>query len=227
MKEKELRKARTILNELITHPISFGFKTPMFVDPKEKERFKRCIKTPMDLSLLRKNLNGGKYKNFDAFIHDMGLIYKNAETFCGRDSYITILAKELDTLFNKICKRSGVLPLSEWCQIIIRKKAKINKFLLFPEFPGAPIKKNSEENMVSSQLMKVEDFDKIIAMADLIPDIKFHTQLITEIEKRQPELMASGETLTIDLTQMNYTTSMFVKEELEKELVKLGIEIPQ
>jgi len=82
--DKDLSVCHTLLSELGGHDESWPFLTP--VNTKQFPTYKKIIKTPMDISTIRKKLNDGMYKIRDEFKEDVNLMFRNCEIFNEDDS---------------------------------------------------------------------------------------------------------------------------------------------
>jgi len=82
--DKDLSVCHTLLSELGGHDESWPFLTP--VNTKQFPTYKKIIKTPMDISTIRKKLNDGMYKLRDEFKEDVNLMFRNCEIFNEDDS---------------------------------------------------------------------------------------------------------------------------------------------
>jgi bromodomain-containing factor 1 len=59
------------------------------------------VKRPMDLGTVEKKLDGGAYLGTEDFVADVKLVFKNCYKFNGRESFISQMAKTLESSFNK------------------------------------------------------------------------------------------------------------------------------
>lgn len=78
-----------------------------FLEPVDPQKFNipdyfNIIKTPMDFSLIKKNLETNVYETIDEFALDMRLVFKNAITYNYQlDSVVNIAARELSNKFEE------------------------------------------------------------------------------------------------------------------------------
>lgn len=91
---KELTK-KSYLN------LSWPFLEP--VDPIKLgiPDYPEIIKSPMDLSTVKKKLDAGAYGGAEEFAADIRLIFSNCYTYNGIDSDVSKLGKELEAIFEK------------------------------------------------------------------------------------------------------------------------------
>ncbi|XP_015837092.1 bromodomain adjacent to zinc finger domain protein 2B isoform X4 [Tribolium castaneum] len=81
---KELAPCKTILEDLECHDDAWPFLLP--VNTKQFPTYKKIIKTPMDLSTIKKKLYDVSYKSKEEFVLDVRQIFNNCEVFNEDDS---------------------------------------------------------------------------------------------------------------------------------------------
>lgn len=81
---KELAPCKAILDDLEVHDDAWPFLLP--VNTKQFPTYKKIIKSPMDLSTIRKRLLDLTYKSKEEFCIDVRQIFNNCETFNEDDS---------------------------------------------------------------------------------------------------------------------------------------------
>jgi hypothetical protein len=81
---KELAPCKAILEDLECHDDAWPFLLP--VNTKQFPTYKKIIKTPMDLSTIKKKLYDVSYKSKDEFCLDVRQIFNNCEVFNEDDS---------------------------------------------------------------------------------------------------------------------------------------------
>ncbi|KAJ9583619.1 hypothetical protein L9F63_022042, partial [Diploptera punctata] len=81
---KDLNPCKLLLEDLETHDEAWPFLLP--VNTKQFPTYRKIIKTPMDLSTIKKKLQDCQYKNREEFCADVRLIFNNCETFNEDDS---------------------------------------------------------------------------------------------------------------------------------------------
>lgn len=104
-------KAHLVLEKVCKHEYSVAFLEP--VDPVALgiPTYPRLIKTPMDLSTIRKKLAGGLYAKPAEMNRDYKLMFNNCYRFNGRAAPISEAAKVLesyyDSLYLQLCGQLG------------------------------------------------------------------------------------------------------------------------
>jgi len=91
-------RSRTILDELEMHDEAWPFLLP--VNTKQFPTYKKIIRTPMDLSTIRKRLDDQVYKTRDDFCADLHLMFNNCVTFNEDDSPVGKAGFSLKTYFD-------------------------------------------------------------------------------------------------------------------------------
>jgi len=81
---KDLNPCRILLEDLESHDEAWPFLLP--VNTKQFPTYRKIIKTPMDLSTIKKKLQDAQYKSREEFCADVRLIFNNCETFNEDDS---------------------------------------------------------------------------------------------------------------------------------------------
>ncbi|OHT01046.1 acetyltransferase, GNAT family protein [Tritrichomonas foetus] len=95
---------RLIVEKTKQHSRSWPFRKP--VSKSEAPNYNEIIKTRMDLSLLERNIEDGKYKSIDDFERDLRLIFSNCYTYNNPESVYTKSAKELEVYVNELLLKS-------------------------------------------------------------------------------------------------------------------------
>lgn len=111
LSKEQLKYCATVLKGLKRHPQSPPFQQP--VDPVALNipDYFTVIKEPMDLSTVTKKLEGGEYKDADAFIADVRLMLNNCFTYNHPDSQVAKMGRSLEKYFStSIGKMPTTLP---------------------------------------------------------------------------------------------------------------------
>jgi histone acetyltransferase len=89
------------------HSRSWPFLKP--VSKSEAPNYCEVIKNPMDLSLLERNVDDGRYASMDEFEHDVRLIFTNCYAFNPPESVYTKSARELEQFVDSMLTRSRLV----------------------------------------------------------------------------------------------------------------------
>jgi len=82
------------------HEEAWPFLEP--VNTRQFPTYKKVIKTPMDLSTIKKGLTAGQYKSREGFLTDVRLIFDNCETFNEDDSPVGKAGHNLRLFFESL-----------------------------------------------------------------------------------------------------------------------------
>lgn len=82
--DKDLTICHTLISEMEALDNAWPFMQP--VNTKQFPTYKKVIKTPMDLTTIKKKLDSNQYKIRDDFVEDVRLIFSNCEMFNEDDS---------------------------------------------------------------------------------------------------------------------------------------------
>jgi histone acetyltransferase len=95
---------RLVVMKAKQHSRSWPFLKP--VSKSEAPNYYEIVKTPMDLSLLEKNVNEGKYQSLETFERDLRLIFSNCYQYNGDDSVYSKSARELEQYVNSLLSKT-------------------------------------------------------------------------------------------------------------------------
>jgi bromodomain-containing factor 1 len=100
MTPEQQRYCVAIVKQLKKHRDAWPFLNP--VDPVALNipDYPTIIKRPMDLSQVERRLTAKEYQHVNDFISDVRLIFDNCYLYNGRDAPISILAQNLEEVFN-------------------------------------------------------------------------------------------------------------------------------
>jgi hypothetical protein len=115
-----------IINKLISKDFCLSFVTLDLSSgqPWQKE-YRRQIRSPMDLTTIKQNLQNNRYRSMNAFKADVELVWMNAIQFNGDESFFACLAREGRLLFEKLMAKLCKSPEEKW----IRKVIKVSRAL--------------------------------------------------------------------------------------------------
>ena len=89
IRKEDYQVLKEVIVQLEKDPNAEAFLQPVDWKALGILDYPSVIKSPMDLSTLKKNLLKGKYQELDAFLADMTLIWTNCRTYNRADSYIS------------------------------------------------------------------------------------------------------------------------------------------
>ena len=99
-----------MLRQLKKHRNAFPFLLP--VDPVALKipQYFEFIKNPSDLGTAEKKLQAGEYSNVDEFVDDVRRVWNNCYAFNGPEAPVSLMAKDLETMFNKQLPKMPTAP---------------------------------------------------------------------------------------------------------------------
>lgn len=95
--QKDLVACRSITSELEVHEDAWPFLLP--VNTRQFPTYKKIIRRPMDLSVIKKKLEDNLYKSRDEYCEDLRLMFNNCETFNEDDSPVGKAGHNLRSFF--------------------------------------------------------------------------------------------------------------------------------
>ncbi|XP_008303031.1 bromodomain-containing protein 3-like [Stegastes partitus] len=101
---EQLKCCNDVLKELLSKKHSsyaWPFYKPVDVEALELHDYHDIIKYPMDLSTVKKKLNGGEYEDTQAFAADVRLIFSNCYKYNPSDHAIVSMARKLQGVFEQ------------------------------------------------------------------------------------------------------------------------------
>lgn len=91
-----------LINAIWREPDAIPFHYPVNYKDLGLLDYPILIKSPMDLSTIRKNIKGNKYPNLKSFLEDLSLIWSNCKHYNLEDSVIYGQADRMEKLSKKI-----------------------------------------------------------------------------------------------------------------------------
>lgn len=95
--QKEVAACKNLTGELEIHEDAWPFLLP--VNTRQFPTYKKIIKKPMDLSVIKKKLEDNQYRTRDEYCEDLRLMFNNCETFNEDDSPVGKAGHNLRSFF--------------------------------------------------------------------------------------------------------------------------------
>lgn len=136
------------------------------------------IKKPMDLSTSRKKLESGQYENVEQWKEDIELIWNNALTYNGTKALISILARELQTLFRDLtCNISSDLN-SDWNSQFEKLRAEFNQIVKSIPKPSSKQQKSVRPSSSTNSLINTtnQEYQYTNASKSASKTVPLHTE---------------------------------------------------
>jgi hypothetical protein len=96
----DLTRSATIAEKLRNHPLSAPFLVP--VDVNLYPNYLAIVRTPMDLSSIRRKIEKKQYRNNEEVFAQIRLVFENCYSYNQDDSPISIQARKLEDYFNSL-----------------------------------------------------------------------------------------------------------------------------
>jgi len=101
-----IKKAKTILKQLMEHPDSYPFLQPVDWKKLKIPDYPTIITHPMDMSKIERRLKALQYTSVEDFTDDMHLVFKNACSYNLDMSPISMMAMKLKAFFDESCTQA-------------------------------------------------------------------------------------------------------------------------
>lgn len=211
MTDDQKHKCVKILDHLLNdYPIASIFKDP--VDLEAIPQYKKVIKTPIDISTVRKRVKNNKYTHLDQWKKDVYLIFKNAIQFNGTESSYGLAASYLKQATDKLIKK--YLPnIEQTTKECLRLQKKLDR-LLTPGPNQAPnltpfIEYSKEQKSISRNIDNNEtDYLTHIQseLERLVTNPDHALQVLYIIKEDNPEKYKGENVIDVNLANLKQST---------------------
>lgn len=129
------------LDNIAKWDVSFPFIN--FVDPINDgaANYNEIIKEPMAINEVKRKLESQEYNLLSELLYDVKLIWKNSESYNGRDAPFTLMAKDIYKTFKAKALKLPLTPEEEW---FTKMKSNLRKFHELLLNPPPEIEQNSK-----------------------------------------------------------------------------------
>lgn len=212
-------KCQRIMKHLLAdHPIASFFKDP--VDTKLYSDYKQIVKTPSDISTVKKRLKNKKYDKLSQWNDDVELIFKNAEKYNGSESDITRLAEQLRIAFEKL-KSEYLADVESLTKRCYKLQTKLEKLLTpdgrggaVPELPAfikaaksRPSKNKIDRYYFGSDLKSPSSLSKLQdELEKMVKSSDYSYQILSILQEEEPSSFAGENDLEIDIEKLKAST---------------------
>lgn len=218
---EQKKKCIKIVDDIFKRPISAMFHDP--VDPvlDEVPDYFDYIKTPSDLSTVRQRLNENKYSTIAEFKNDMNLIWENAITYNGKQSFAGCIADELSKYFNKKFSKLEEPQVEQWTNKYL--KARYLYCKLFRTVPKSisPFSiqqciysEKNENSVVYNNVVDEEDL-KFFAESEKLmeyPEVK--AKVLQLLKENETNINVEDENFKVNLAKISKRTLRILKNYL-------------
>jgi hypothetical protein len=187
----------------------------------------QMIQHPMDLSTVRHKLESGQYTTVEQWKNDVNLIWTNTVTFSGTKSLLTVLAKQLQSVFRDITAYLSSDPGADWrsefekikadMNALIRTAPKNSVFKLKKPLPGRSLSMPSSpkcqarlappEHVHNAELSS-EEIATLASEVTIIKDSVQVEEIIALIREKEPEypINDDDDELELDISKLAQPT---------------------
>ena len=218
---EQKKKCLKIIDDIIKRPISTMFHEP--VDPvlDDVPDYFDYIKTPSDLSTVRRRLVENKYSSLQEYKNEMNLIWENAITYNGKQSFAGFIAVDLSKYFNRKFAKIEEPQSDQWINNYLKVRYLYCK--LFRTVPRTispfPIHQNiySEQNENEVSYSKEVDDDdlKFFEEAEELmkyPEVK--AKVIQILKENEPNLNREDYDFKVNLAKISKRTLRLLRNYL-------------
>ncbi|XP_020486216.1 bromodomain-containing protein 3 isoform X2 [Labrus bergylta] len=102
---QQLKYCRNILKELLSKKLlsfAWPFYKPVDAEALQLKDYHEIIKYPMDLSTVKKKMNGGEYQDAQSFAADVRLIFSNCYKYNPPHQEVVAMARKLQGVFERM-----------------------------------------------------------------------------------------------------------------------------
>jgi hypothetical protein len=202
----------------------------MFAQPIDPDRdnvptYLHIIHHPMDLGTVRRKLESGQYRTVQQWKDDVELIWDNSYHFNGRQSLVSVLAKQLQQTFRDLTEHITGNPVADWVLQCDRFKHEVDRLAKLAPKPTAPksgaktmatrghteVPKREIERTQSAPIKAARLSEAEIAQlaeeVNQIEDPDHVTKIIQLIKKHEPQLATNErEELEIEVSKLRIST---------------------
>lgn len=108
MVKDDLNKAVNLIKHLESQRESSEFLAPVDYKGLGLDDYPQVIKTPMDLSTVRKKLKAGKYQKLAEVVSDVCLIWENCRAYNALGSAIVLQAEAMESIMRAYCLKHNI-----------------------------------------------------------------------------------------------------------------------
>jgi hypothetical protein len=225
--ETELKEIGLILDKLLEHPVSLIFKSPGSVPDLMNNDDQRVLRTPMDLSMIKTQLESGDY-NLKQFKSELSLIVSNVESYFGRRSWEAYAAHCFRQLYNKIINENRYTS-DRWAKRVAYLRRKMGNLLY-----QAPILKDGKfvecgfdfKKKLQAQVVTEDELKKFVQASIQLRGRNEQNGLIAIIKEMEPDRLSEVGRITMDLNKLKGSTIKALIAYAKKVFRENGLNYP-
>lgn len=201
----------------------------VFIDPVDPEvegypDYLEVVRTPMDLTTVRKKLESDEYETVQQWKSDVELIWTNAILFHGSESLIGIIATELSYLFTEYTQTFTDVPSSDWIARLTLlcdefsnavKAVSIANPYLTRKSPSIMAMTPNPSEPEDAQ-MTVEEITQLGNDIKRLKSAKHKQQMFECLKSMEPQVVGEKTSLMVNLCELSTSTLLALREELDQ-----------
>jgi hypothetical protein len=234
MHERIRDRALHVMDELMHHPITTLFHTPIDPERAPAGYFTR-IRNPRDLTDICNLLKTSKFTSLSEWSDDVELVWRNCEDFYGVHSLMGVAAQYSRKLFQKLRQQTEEKNVKQWCTELNRLRARESR--LVSQCPGRvhgiasqlkdfqPFQQSEPIQCFSDK--DIQNFMEASKMITAEPNLRHMITIIKEIQPRLDVDERTSGALWLDVTLLNGRTFLALQEYMRSVLEEQGLKYPE
>lgn len=228
LSDDQLKLCLYITAELRKSPAASVFNEP--VDPKKQNipNYYKKIRNPQDLGTIYGRLQRKEYKSVVQWEKDIDLVWMNAETYNGKDSYIAFMAKHMKKKFERLKKPLDNRSVSGWTKHIYQLREKFDSMLsVCPPSLQSIVPRNLDSACAAFQTpFNAKEISNLIKASEMVNTQKDIDQVSAILKKNDPPVDTNTEDLVVDINTLSNSTLHEISAYYRKQLIEQGLPYP-
>ncbi|KAK8894652.1 hypothetical protein M9Y10_023089 [Tritrichomonas musculus] len=228
LSKEQQKQCLYITSELRNSPAASVFNEP--VDPRKQNipNYYKKIRNPQDLGTIYGRLQRGEYKTVVQWEKDIDLVWMNAETYNGKDSYIAYMAKHMKKKFERLKKPLDNCSVSGWTKHIYQLREKFDKMLsVCPPSLQSIVPRNLESASAAFQTpFNAKETANLIKASTMVKTQKDIDQITAILRRNESQVDTNTENLVVDINNLSNNTLHEISAYYRKQLIEQGLPYP-
>jgi len=215
-----------LMDALMSRPCAAVFLDP--VTSEDAPNYPQVIKRPADLGAIRRRLAGDEFPSVTVWAREISLIWKNAETYNGRESLLYALASELRRNVDRGLRRVRRLNTQKWGQTVGELKDALDALLDAPPAPVAGFATVSEKPDPNQQKpFSDEELDQFSRASTRLWEDHDAQAMLEIIRGHDPGFEGPNNAREIDVGALSVPAMHALRQFLRRRLGELGMPWPR
>lgn len=225
MNDYETDFALEVIDALIRRPEAASFIDPVDVESDFAEDYYRRIKKPIDITTIRTKIATKIYSRSSEWKSDLELLFKNAKSYFGENSYIGYLTLDLEKYAMKLINSEETMTTVDRMNAFGSIQIKFENWV-----------KKSPDKIVSyfdtysdddpERILNKSEVNAFIRACSMLPNPKDARALFGIIQYVNPNIYPVSENIIVNLTDVNNLALHIMKFYVEKRFEEEGLEYP-